>query len=752
MRLQKTTLYMVLLILVLTGIVQSIVLSSLNKSVIFRSRGKILSVILFDDCDSLGGWNVISSKTGQQQGDNTLEVDYRDKIQGESSLKMTFAATGPNWGGAFYKSAGQFGPGTHWDFSELPLIRFRFKAEQSLPTNIKLALITGTESDPYAWIVNTYDFLSKVTTIGEWLTIEIDLRFPNNTDELPDLRYAKRLQFECWNIIIESPATFKVDFIERLEGPPVPLQGYIKPSYATIILNRAVTLKAVVIGGEPPYAYEWFVNESRQTGASNNTFNFVGTTLGIYNVACNVTDSAGNNIILNSTVRVLEPLPSSPPSLDVFKSDVRGMFVHLAWGRADWNVIAETCSDYGINMAVVDVETGYLWDYTNGGLKDFSELRTAIDAFHNKGIRVHALLITMYHAPADMRTLTSTGEIDWLDVTKESSRQMLKTVVDSLARDYNLDGIMFDYVRWERREDMPLGNEARNKFIEYTGLTDTVWPDDVVPNGRYHTQFINWRTVPITEIIRDMRNWILTIKPNMTISAAVWQGVPSAGWYWVREIGQHTADWVDEGYLNFVSPMIYTTNVDTARDYTIASLDFFTGGAEGKIPTIAFVSPTYTTPENAAQIIQTIKENGADGWIIWRYGGPGLNAEFTDIRPYLVALYNAGLMKLVWAIQNLNISINQETSEAIISWTTTIPTIGKVEYSNHALFKAENKSYYGLYYKDINYFGGTIQQEDTTPETEHYFVIAITSETEFRFQSININDNNALTSQPFRAW
>jgi hypothetical protein len=312
---------------------------------------------------------------------------------------------------------------------------------------------------------------------------------------------------------------------------------------------------------------------------------------------------------------------------------------------------------------------------------------------------------------------------------------------------------MFDYIRW-RTTQMCFCNECKAKFISDTGLTDVNWPTDCLEGGRYYWQFIQWRLNPITEFVRDAVQWMRAIKPDLVTSAAVFTAFDNCGNYWVMSIGQHVADWVDRGYLDFVSPMMYSKVASTVTMYLQNSLNFYTGGAEGKIPMVPFITfldmsiDEYTPMpiQNFIDVVSALKQNGADGYIIYKYGGPGFEDDpsprkFADARPHLAALIDAGLIPPVWAIQNLAVTTNPEKTQATISWTTTVPTTSKIEYSDNPIFVGTDR--YGdfgrpLHYKDIDYVGGTVT-EDTTLKTNHSFTIPITPSTQFRIQATDEN-------------
>jgi hypothetical protein len=214
-------------------------------------------------------------------------------------------------------------------------------------------------------------------------------------------------------------------------------------------------------------------------------------------------------------------------------------------------------------------------------------------------------------------------------------------------------------------------------------------------------------------------------------------------------------DWIDRGLLDFVSPMIGTRTLygfDSVDERCRNVLQYFVGKREGKIPVIPFTCYTLESDprpiDNWVQAVQIMKSYGVDGWIIWRYGGPGWNRPgYSDIRPYLTALADAGLLEPVWAIQNFNVEI--KGNYATISWTTTVPTNATIEYANGKIFYA---SIIGtnFHHKDIDYNGtDSTKISNSTWSTFHSFTIPITENIRFRIQCIDKNGIFIVTSKDY---
>lgn len=696
-----------------------------------------VSPAVFDNCDQVDDWKVTAETPPL-----VIEVDTVDKVEGAGSLKGYFNG---DYGGMFYK------PSTVLlDFSQTPLLKFFMKLNDPIE-GLKLEVVTGPGAE---WNGFWYDILPQ-TAVGEWRQVEVDLRLPATgpAGKIPDLTSVKQISFFTWSATPGSPA-FNWDYMTLEPGPAIPLQLTITPSEATCLVNESVTFQASTIGGQAPFGYKWYVNDVYMT--TGNTFTFTPTVKGDYTIRCDVTDAEGKTASATASLHVL-PTPPPPPPIPespvYFKSEVRGVSVAYVWGPDyDLATIAETLYRYGINTVWVDVEVPYFisedtWD----GSMIFSDLtyhRIFIEECHKRGMHVIASLVTMMHAPTsptDLRTLTSTGMIEWLDITKPLARELLKAIVVELATKYAFDGINLDYIRWEDRSDMPLGTEARDKFIADTGLSDVNWPTDVLSGGRYYWQFMNWRADVITELVGELFNTAKTANPNILISICPWEALGDAKWYWVLHIGQHAADMVDKGYCDFVSPMCYDEDASKVIQKVQWAYDLYVGSTEGKYPLIPWLSHSYFTPQEFANLMAQLKSIGIDGWIMNPYGGPGAESlPYPDVRLYLAALQEAGLMEPIWAIQNFSGKVNGNT--ATISWTTTVPTKSKIEYKDTPLFVGTVGTSNGITYKDIDYIPGTTQ-EDATLKTSHSFTIPITGSTQFRIQ--NTDENGVtVTSSP----
>lgn len=426
-----------------------------------------------------------------------------------------------------------------------------------------------------------------------------------------------------------------------------------------------------------------------------------------------------NSVTIGSTGRIVTENASI-----IYKSEIRGVHISdsiFAFPH-DWNVIAETLAGYKIDFVTV-VLTG------PAKLRPDAEWRACIQAFHSRGMEVYIDYPVMGEIAAneEYKCEKSDGsKIDWNCPTKQAFRQHVKTLVEHIASTYDIDGVMFDYIRYPS-EDVCYCSECKQAFeawLDEGPITD--WTP-FYPGGSRYKEYMEWRTIPVTNLVRDIRNWMLAINPNLKFSLAQWtlfgyspNYSPTYQRYWR---GQDAAYWVAEDYLDMTQPMMYmdiiTGEPHSIQTYILANRKYVTGGVEGKIPLVCFLTTGVSSPMDPAvfkQEVDKVRELGADGWIIWHYGGPGVDDDgyHIDIRPYLDLL----TLPDVFSLSNIQVSVSG--TDADITWSTDLPATSRVEYSTSPLFNAAKKlnAATSYHYWDVDHIQGQIV-EDLAKVTSH---------------------------------
>jgi peptidoglycan/xylan/chitin deacetylase (PgdA/CDA1 family) len=102
-------------------------------------------------------------------------------------------------------------------------------------------------------------------------------------------------------IIYKGVPTITVDQGLDLTSPPSPPPSVtISPTSVRLYVGQSQTFSSSVSGGNPPYSYQWCLNDTAVSGATSSTWAFTPRSVGHYEVYLNVTD--GLNFRVRSNV------------------------------------------------------------------------------------------------------------------------------------------------------------------------------------------------------------------------------------------------------------------------------------------------------------------------------------------------------------------------------------------------------------------------------------------------------------------
>ncbi len=477
------------------------------------------------------------------------------------------------------------------------------------------------------------------------------------------------------------------------------------------------------------------------------------------------------NVIIPSSGSIV--LPVEPSRIVAHESEIRILFVHsLTFGAPyDWNLIAQTASELGVDIILME-STFLIWALYPSAYVPYGgdALGPAVQACHAQGIKLHVSMNMLLGLPGPEYSVIGPNlqpasyEVGTCP-TKQVSRILIKNLVEELVTNYDIDGFMFDYIRYDAA-DVCYGPECKAKFEAYMGETITDWPGQFSPTGSRYDEFLDWRTHPINDLVRDVRSWMSAIrqqkgKPPLEFSGGVFQPLHETGLdapsYWRKAIGQDWAYWVKEGWLDLVCPMIYVTDVAVVSEYVRLDLQYCLGGypvdemgLEGKVPLVPVLSnawPGIVDPEIIRQQLNAIRAAGADGFCIWRYGGPGDNSGAPDIRNYLGPPFN---LYPTFSMTNINASPGVNSCQ--ITWTTDLPATSKVEFSMSPLFAATmetDPTQMDFPFWDVDHVLGTVASDSTFVTNHEITLTGLSSGKKYYFRVQSQDPNGIATSKVY---
>ncbi len=228
----------------------------------------------------------------------------------------------------------------------------------------------------------------------------------------------------------------------------------------------------------------------------------------------------------------------------------------------------------------------------------FDALAYVVELAHREGLEVHAWVNAMplwrdAAPPSDPRHVfnqhgtAQTGAASWLtaspageqkfpvgyflDAGHPAAAEHVAQVCANLVKNYNVDGIHLDYIRYPETEQpspkgAPVGynSVSLERFRRAMHRTDVPAPDDA--------QWIAWRRQQITQLVRRIYLETKAVNPRLRVSAAVipWGRPPSNEHDFeqtapMQRVFQDWHGWLKEGILDMAVPMNYAREGDPVR-------------------------------------------------------------------------------------------------------------------------------------------------------------------------------------------
>lgn len=194
----------------------------------------------------------------------------------------------------------------------------------------------------------------------------------------------------------------------------------------------------------------------------------------------------------------------------------------------------------------------------------FDPLAFALSEAHKRGLELHAWINTF----ESRETIVGTPAVDhpnWIsrdDLNRPMPgaitlspghpqvRAHILNVVEELVRNYDLDGVHFDYIRWSEyawsdfKELQPdFGYDELHRFADGVPAGFLTWED--------------WRRHSVNQFVSSAAEVIRSHRPNTVISVAAVGQYDWGVWNGYHAVFQDVALWLKEGWIDHVMGMNY---------------------------------------------------------------------------------------------------------------------------------------------------------------------------------------------------
>ncbi|MDP9763958.1 family 10 glycosylhydrolase [Deinococcus enclensis] len=286
----------------------------------------------------------------------------------------------------------------------------------------------------------------------------------------------------------------------------------------------------------------------------------------------------------------------------------------------------------------------------------FDPLADLLGKAHAQGIQVHAWIITTaiwnsVTPPTDpthafnAHGLKATGRDFWLMVKNDGTTrggsdwlldpghpdaaEYIKQMYVSVVKNYDVDGIQFDRVRYT--DYNPVGGPnnwgynptALERYREETGATGTPLPSD--------PQWSAWRRQQVTNLVRETALAVKAARPDVSVNAATitYGEGPSdqAGWLASRpytEVLQDWVTWVREGYLDVNVMMNYKRDFVPAQALWFDQWNAFAARLQEEtgVHQVSGAAIYLNDQQSSVNQVWKTREAGLDGWAGYSYRTP----------------------------------------------------------------------------------------------------------------------------------
>jgi uncharacterized lipoprotein YddW (UPF0748 family) len=327
--------------------------------------------------------------------------------------------------------------------------------------------------------------------------------------------------------------------------------------------------------------------------------------------------------------------------------EFRAFWCHSAFGvqGVAWDEAIRRLADNGFTAVLPNMLWGGAAFYASKVLPVAPQVASRGDqiaqclaACRKHGIQIHVWKVNWnlgQAAPKEfVNKLRSEGRLQassdgkeelWLCPSHPANQALEIASMVEVARDYDVDGIHFDYIRYPDGDHCFCAG-CKERFQRSTGLRVQSWPKDVLADGAARQAWLDWRRSNITAVVKAVSEQVRAIRPGLKISAAVF-----SNWAADRDgVGQDWKLWCEKRYVDFVCPMDYTPSNGSFENMVVKQVQW-TGGTSCYPGIGVSASSSHFGVDRVIEQINITRRYHTGGFVIFNYGV----AESQDLLPML---------------------------------------------------------------------------------------------------------------------
>ena len=269
---------------------------------------------------------------------------------------------------------------------------------------------------------------------------------------------------------------------------------------------------------------------------------------------------------------------------------------------------------------------------------DFDALALTLAEAKKHGISVHAWINTLYvwsdaeppvspeHVvnknPEWIMTLRGNSKDKYLDPSIPEVQEYLKSVYLEVARNYEVDGVHLDYVRYPGTWS-GFTKYSRQSFEQLTGVDPLALYQNkeialrLFGQDAYNQYIALWdsyRRDAVNTLVRTIFRELTINAPDVLLSAAVMPDPKSAA-----EVNfQDWESWMHSGYIDTIVPMVYDMDYNVVQKQAAKAAEL---SARYSIPVYIGLGAWRRSAEAIAADVEFVRKLSAGGVVLFSYDG-----------------------------------------------------------------------------------------------------------------------------------
>lgn len=278
------------------------------------------------------------------------------------------------------------------------------------------------------------------------------------------------------------------------------------------------------------------------------------------------------------------------------ENEIRAMWFHygdgalkMANGRLPWRVTMPILRKHGFNTVIPNV----LWSgvayypsdlVPNSSIvaQDGDQMKLIVKYGRENNMKIHAWKVMFqfaenWLAPGTVVDPYLKAQRMQVDDKGKQTKALTPCLAENVEYEvkafeevvtrYDIDGIHLDYIRF-LGANVDYHPACQKPFEEWSKETVATWPKDVLKEGKLHAAYEKFKLELITQVMRTSYKRIKAINPKLQVSAAVFSNPTHAKQF----VYQDWAAWIEEGIIDWIAPMNYSTSVEQFTNTMAAAI------------------------------------------------------------------------------------------------------------------------------------------------------------------------------------